>query len=94
MQRSPDFTAPRLFDDPDAALDQVRRIYQHSVDFLRKALPLIYGAALLTTLAALVEGFWSAQALPSDVKYAVGILGWILCTVYLLRAGKGAGDET
>ena len=38
MQRSPDFTAPRLFDDPDAALDQVRRIYQHSVDFLRKAL--------------------------------------------------------
>ena len=59
----------------------------------RKALPLIYGAALLTTLAAAVEGFWSAQALPSDVKYAVGILGWVLCTIYLLRAGKGVGDE-
>ena len=54
----------------------------------KKALPLIYGAALLTTLAAVVEGFWSAQALPSPVKYAFGITCWVLHAVYFLLAGR------
>jgi uncharacterized membrane protein SpoIIM required for sporulation len=58
----------------------------------RQALPLIYGAALLTTIAAVIEGFWSAQRIADEAKYAFGILGWILCAVYFLTAGRGAGD--
>jgi uncharacterized membrane protein SpoIIM required for sporulation len=58
----------------------------------KEALPLIYGAALLTTLAAVIEGFWSAQPIPSEVKYAFGIAGWILCAAYFLTAGRRAGD--
>jgi uncharacterized membrane protein SpoIIM required for sporulation len=54
----------------------------------KQALPLIYGAALLTTLAAFVEGFWSAQAIPSGWKYAVGIAGWVLLTAYFTLAGR------
>jgi uncharacterized membrane protein SpoIIM required for sporulation len=54
----------------------------------KDALPLIYGAALLTTLAAVVEGFWSAQLLPSSVKYAAGALGWLLHIAYFTMAGK------
>jgi uncharacterized membrane protein SpoIIM required for sporulation len=57
----------------------------------KQALPLIYGAALLTTLAAVIEGFWSAQRVPYELKYAFGIAGWILCTVYFLMAGRRVG---
>jgi hypothetical protein len=47
--------------------------------------------ALMTTLAAVVEGFWSAQRIdPIGVKYAFGIAGWILCAVYFLMAGRRA----
>ena len=58
------------------------------VEASKQALPLIYGAALLTTLAAVVEGFWSAQGLPSSLKYAVGVLGWALHMGYFLCAGR------
>jgi uncharacterized membrane protein SpoIIM required for sporulation len=44
----------------------------------RQALPLIIGAMVMTTVAAAVEGFWSARLLPSGLKYGVGITGWIL----------------
>ncbi|MEI6175962.1 MAG: stage II sporulation protein M [Verrucomicrobiota bacterium] len=65
-------------------LPRVRALVEAS----KQALPLIYGAALLTGLAAVVEGFWSAQEIPSGVKYAFGISGWILHTVYFLLAGR------
>ncbi len=55
----------------------------------RDSLPLLYGAALLTTLAAAVEGFWSAQPVEPMVKYVVGIIGWLLHAVYFLFAGRG-----
>jgi uncharacterized membrane protein SpoIIM required for sporulation len=58
----------------------------------KQALPLIYGAALMTTIAAVIEGFWSAQRIPSEVKYAFGMVGWILCAAYFLTAGRRAGD--
>ena len=61
-------------------------------DASRQALPLIYGAALMTATAAAIEGFWSAQRLPSEAKYAFGIGGWILCAVYFLLGGKEGGD--
>jgi len=64
------------------------------VEASKKALPLIYGAALLTTLAAVVEGFWSAQRIDYGLKYAFGIAGWILCAAYFLMAGRRAGDAS
>lgn len=59
----------------------------------KEALPLIYGAALLTTVAAVVEGFWSAQPVASGVKYAVGIAGWVAVAGYFIYAGRSAADE-
>ena len=58
----------------------------------KQALPLILGAALLTTLAAVVEGFWSAQLLPSGLKYGVGVAGWVLLLGYFGLAGRRGGD--
>ncbi len=58
----------------------------------KQALPLIFGAALLTTLAAVVEGFWSARLLPSGLKYGVGNAGWILLLAYFGLAGRRGGD--
>jgi len=55
----------------------------------KHALPLIYGAAFLTTLAAVIEGFWSAQLIPPNVKYTVGIVFWLLHAAYFLLAGRG-----
>jgi uncharacterized membrane protein SpoIIM required for sporulation len=68
-------------------LPRVRALVEAS----KRALPLIYGAALLTTLAAVVEGFWSAQPIPSGIKYAFGIGAWLLHGAYFLLAGRGGG---
>jgi uncharacterized membrane protein SpoIIM required for sporulation len=65
-------------------LPRVRALVEAS----KQALPLIYGAALMTTLAAVVEGFWSAQRLPSELKYTVGIVFWILHIAYFWFAGR------
>lgn len=70
-------------------LPRVRALVEAS----KRALPLIYGAALMTALAAVIEGFWSAQRIPSEAKYAVGIVGWVLHAAYFLFAGRGGGRE-
>jgi uncharacterized membrane protein SpoIIM required for sporulation len=54
-----------------------------------QAMPLLFGGALMTALAAVVEGFWSARELPNGLKYGVGIAFWILHAVYFLGAGRG-----
>ncbi|MEM6911286.1 MAG: stage II sporulation protein M [Verrucomicrobiota bacterium] len=59
----------------------------------RQAIKLLGGAAALTLLAAVIEGFWSAQPFPPLTKYAFGLGLWILLAVYLLLAGRGAGRE-
>ena len=69
-------------------LPRVRALAEAS----RQAMPLIYGAALLTATAAAIEGFWSAQRLAAEAKYAFGIGGWILCAVYFLLGGKEGDD--
>jgi uncharacterized membrane protein SpoIIM required for sporulation len=56
----------------------------------KRALPLIYGAGVMTAMAAVVEGFWSAEPINVQVKYAVGIAGWVLHLVYFLFVGRGA----
>ena len=60
------------------------------MDAGKKSLPLIFGAAIMTFVAAAIEGFWSAQALPPMVKYSVGIALWIVCFLYLGLAGRGS----
>jgi len=55
----------------------------------KRALPLIYGAAIMTTCAACIEGFWSGRPLPADWKYGAGIVLWILHALYFLFAGRG-----
>ena len=53
-----------------------------------RCLKLLVGAALMTTLAAFIEGFWSAQPLPVSVKYGFGAAMWMLVIVYLLLGGR------
>ena len=55
----------------------------------KQGLPLIMGACVLTFIAAIIEGFWSAEANPPELKYWVGYLGWILLAVYFVFAGRG-----
>ncbi|YCM45047.1 stage II sporulation protein M [Verrucomicrobiaceae bacterium 227] len=54
----------------------------------RDGLPLLIGGALMTALAAVVEGFWSAQPIAADVKYTVGITFWVLHVLYFVFAGR------
>ncbi|WP_058557706.1 stage II sporulation protein M [Thiohalocapsa sp. ML1] len=55
-----------------------------------EAVPLVVGAMLLLVLAAVVEAFWSSNAgVAPEVKYAVGIAGWLAVVAYLGLAGRG-----
>jgi uncharacterized membrane protein SpoIIM required for sporulation len=49
---------------------------------------LILGAATMTFIAAIIEGFWSASEQPPILKYAVGVFFWLLVTFYLLASGR------
>ncbi|MES2320218.1 MAG: stage II sporulation protein M [Pseudomonadota bacterium] len=52
--------------------------------------PVLVGGALMTFLAAFIEGFWSASPLISaNVKYAVGALCWSGVILFFLFAGRG-----
>lgn len=55
----------------------------------RQALPLLFGGAVMTALAAVVEGFWSASEVPHDWKYLVGGSFWLIHLVYFLFVGRG-----
>ncbi len=63
------------------------------MDAGKKSLPLIVGAALMTFLAACIEGFWSARVIEPNIKYGVGIVMWIVCISYLSFAGKGTASR-
>ena len=65
------------------------------VDALRRAasggVRLILGVVALLLLAAFIEAFWSSnRAIPAEIKYAVGIAGWLLVILYLTLAGRRA----
>jgi uncharacterized membrane protein SpoIIM required for sporulation len=51
---------------------------------------LLFGAAVMTTLAAFVEGLWSASPAPNEVKYVVGACGWIAVLVFFALGGRRA----
>lgn len=54
----------------------------------RKAFLLITGAALMTSFAAVLEGFWSANPFEPWIKYTFGACMWTATICYLLFCGK------
>jgi len=65
------------------------------VEALRRAasggVRLILGVVALLLLAAFIEAFWSSnRAIPAEIKYAVGIAGWLLVILYLTLVGRRA----
>ncbi|GAA5481069.1 stage II sporulation protein M [Haloferula sargassicola] len=56
----------------------------------KQALPLIIGAAGMTFLAAIIEGFWSAQDFPIATKYVFGGVMWLLHLAYFTLLGRRA----
>ena len=58
------------------------------------SVPLVLGAALMLVLAAVVEAFWSSNALvPPAIKYAAGGVGWLLVAAYFGLAGRGTAAD-
>ncbi|MEM0897095.1 MAG: stage II sporulation protein M [Verrucomicrobiota bacterium] len=66
---------------------------QAIADAGQTALPLILGAASMTFVAAIIEGFWSARPLDPTLKYGVGLVFWVLLTLYLVFAGRRTGSQ-
>jgi uncharacterized membrane protein SpoIIM required for sporulation len=59
------------------------------VQAARPAVRLVYGAALMFTIAAFIEGFWSPLTLfPAQTKHAVGGALWGFLFLYLALAGR------
>lgn len=57
---------------------------------VRRAQPLLYGAAAMTVIAAFFEAFWSSSGhVAPSVKFAVGGAFWAAVIAYLLVAGRG-----
>ncbi len=54
----------------------------------RRALPLIIGAAVMTTLAAVIEGFWSPHQFTPLIKYTFGIVQFLLVAAFFMFAGR------
>jgi uncharacterized membrane protein SpoIIM required for sporulation len=53
------------------------------------AVPLVLGLAGMLFLAAAIEAFWSPRTfLPPIVKYAAGVVTWLLLLVYFAFAGR------
>ena len=52
------------------------------------AVKLALGAAGMLVVAAMVEGFWSAQPLPPMAKYSAAAVLWIAVIAYLGFAGR------
>jgi uncharacterized membrane protein SpoIIM required for sporulation len=55
----------------------------------RKAVRLLYGAAALTLLAAVIEGFWSPLPVALEIKYGFGLALTAFLVLWLLLAGRG-----
>ncbi|GMO50608.1 MAG: stage II sporulation protein M [Termitinemataceae bacterium] len=55
----------------------------------KNCVPLIGGAAVLTTLAAVVEAFWSSRhEIPAIFHYIAGAFFWILLILYFIFCGR------
>jgi len=58
----------------------------------RKALPLLIGAAILTSIAAVLEGFWSPLDLPPVMKFSAGGVCWLIVAAFLMFSGRRQAD--
>jgi uncharacterized membrane protein SpoIIM required for sporulation len=58
----------------------------------QRSLPIITGAALMLTIAAGLEAFWSPRVLPVTVKYSAGASLWLVVALWLGLAGRSSGD--
>jgi uncharacterized membrane protein SpoIIM required for sporulation len=54
----------------------------------RQALPLLIGAAALTSIAAVLEGFWSPLDLPPAMKFTAGGVCWLLVAAFFIFSGR------
>ena len=59
----------------------------HGPDLAR----LVLGVAVMLTIAAVLEGFWSPSAVPDPIKWSVAAGLWLSVIAYLARAGRGGG---
>jgi uncharacterized membrane protein SpoIIM required for sporulation len=67
-----------------------RRTRRHALaEAGRQAVRLLYGAATLTLLAAVIEGFWSPLQVPVWIKYTFGLTLTGLLLAWLFLAGRG-----
>lgn len=61
------------------------------------AIPLIIGAASMTFIAAIIEGFWSANDFTAlggvTFKIWIGFAGWILLSIYFIFSGRRGKHE-
>ncbi|HBH52425.1 MAG TPA: stage II sporulation protein M [Planctomycetaceae bacterium] len=60
----------------------------------RDAIEIAVGAGGMLLVAALIEAFWSPSDIPDLLKVTVGILLWILVTVYLTFSGRWEETES
>jgi len=56
----------------------------------KRALPILCGSTAMLVVAAMIEAFWSASYMAAEIKYAVGISGWLLFAAYFCFAGRRA----
>lgn len=54
----------------------------------RRSVLLLLGACVLTSFAAVIEGFWSANPMPPWIKYTFGGVMWTLTIAYLGFCGR------
>jgi len=58
-------------------------------DKAKEGIKIMYGAAGMFMLAAMVEGFWSPSAVVTPlIKYYVGVAMWIIVLGYLVLGGR------
>ena len=53
-----------------------------------EALQLVMGAALMLTVAAFIEAFWSSSTFEPQVKYSVAAVLWLIVILYLSFMGR------
>lgn len=54
----------------------------------QRALPIVYGCAVMLVIAAGIEAYWSPLKLEPVLKYAVGGILWLLVAAYFCFAGR------
>jgi uncharacterized membrane protein SpoIIM required for sporulation len=59
----------------------------------KDAVVLVSGAAIMLFMAAAIEGFWSASAVPSLVKRIVGVVMFLIVALFLAFVGRGNAEE-